>query len=123
MIAFRRKPMGSAEKEDSRPSYGAFAFRMVRCNAAVTFRSEAAWINLNLAFKELFTGLFAGLGAPYSAAQYCADRIVGWCTNWLGHLIAIPLDPESKYPDADHGQQAMGNSASQIQKAGLNATR
>ena len=67
-----------AEKEDARPSQGAFRFRLGRSNVAVDFRSEAARIDLNMAPKELLAGLFAGLGTRYDAAEYYADRIIGW---------------------------------------------
>jgi len=67
-----------AEKEDVRPTQGAFRFRLGRSNVAVDFRSEAARIDLNMAPKELLAGLFAGLGTRYDAAEYYADRIVGW---------------------------------------------
>jgi general secretion pathway protein K len=44
----------------------------------VTFRSEAARIDLNAAPKTLLTGLIIGLGgAPSNAADY-ADRILAW---------------------------------------------
>jgi general secretion pathway protein K len=70
-----------AEKEDSRPTRGAFRFRIGRAAVAVNFLNEAARIDLNMAPKELLAGLFAGLGAPPDAAQYYADRIVGWRTK------------------------------------------
>jgi general secretion pathway protein K len=63
---------------DTRPTQGAFRFRMGRCDVAVEFRSEAARIDLNAAPKELLAGLFAGLGARSDAAEFYADRIVGW---------------------------------------------
>jgi general secretion pathway protein K len=44
----------------------------------VTFRSEAARIDLNMASKELLAGLIVGLGGtPENAAEY-TDRIVAW---------------------------------------------
>jgi general secretion pathway protein K len=68
----------SAQDTDARPGQGAFRFRMGRAAVAVDFRSEAARIDLNAAPKELLAGLFAGLGARPDAAEYYADRIVGW---------------------------------------------
>ena len=68
----------SAQNVDTRPTQGAFRFRMGRADVAVDFRSEAARIDLNLAPKELLAGLFAALGAPYDAAESYADRIIGW---------------------------------------------
>jgi general secretion pathway protein K len=63
---------------DSRPTQGAFRFRMGRSDVAVDFRTEAARIDLNMAPKELLAGLFAGLGARFDAAESYADRIIGW---------------------------------------------
>ncbi len=68
----------SAGEADSRPTQGAFRFRMGRAGVAVDFRTEAARIDLNMAPKELLAGLLAGLGAPSGAAEYYADRIIGW---------------------------------------------
>jgi general secretion pathway protein K len=68
----------SAKDVDSRPTQGAFRFRMGRADVAVDFRSEAARIDLNAAPKELLAGLLAGLGARADAAAYYADRIIGW---------------------------------------------
>jgi general secretion pathway protein K len=67
--------------KESRPTRGAFNFRLGHANAAVDFCSEAARIDLNEAPKELLAGLFAALGAhPNDAAQY-ADRVIGWRTT------------------------------------------
>jgi general secretion pathway protein K len=63
---------------DARPSRGDFVFRLGRANVAVEFRSETARVDLNSAPKDLLAGLFAGLGVPYSNAQYYADRIIAW---------------------------------------------
>jgi len=64
----------------SRPTRGAFNFRMGNADIAVAFQSEAARIDLNAAPKELLAGLFIALHvAPDSAANY-ADRIVAWRT-------------------------------------------
>ena len=60
---------------------GSFRFRMDDADVAVTFTSEAARIDLNLAPKELLAGLFAALGARKDAAMEDAERIVGWRTR------------------------------------------
>jgi general secretion pathway protein K len=65
---------------DDRPSRGDFTFRLGRAAVAVEFRSEAGRIDLNSASKDLLAGLFAGLGAKYSDAEYYADRVIGWRT-------------------------------------------
>jgi general secretion pathway protein K len=53
---------------------------MGAARVSVTFRSEAARIDLNAAPKGLLAGLIIGLGgAPSNAADY-ADRIVAWRT-------------------------------------------
>jgi general secretion pathway protein K len=68
----------TAVRGDDRPSSGTFNARMGAARVAVTFRSEAARIDLNLAPKGLLAGLIIGLGgAPANAADY-ADRIVAW---------------------------------------------
>ena len=70
----------TATDADNRPSRGEFAFRLGRAAVAVDFRSEAGRIDLNSAPKESLAGLFAGLGAKYSAAEYYAERVIGWRT-------------------------------------------
>src|SRR3954467_10518904 len=68
----------TAVTEDARPSSGTFNARMGAARVTVTFRSEAARIDLNAAPKGLLTGLIVGLGgAPANAADY-ADRIMAW---------------------------------------------
>jgi general secretion pathway protein K len=63
---------------NSRPTSGRFTFSAGDATAVVDFRSEAARIDLNAAPKELLAGLFAALGAQRSAAEFYADRIIGW---------------------------------------------
>src|SRR5215510_2588622 len=67
--------------EESRPTRGAFDFRLGRANVAVEFCSEAARIDLNEAPKPLLSGLFIALGAQPDAARQYADRVVGWRTT------------------------------------------
>jgi len=71
----------TAVDENSRPTQGAFSFRMGRSDVAVAFRSETARIDLNAAPKELLAGLCAALGASRDDAAYFADRIIGWRTK------------------------------------------
>jgi general secretion pathway protein K len=47
--------------KSSRPSRGGFRFRAGTANVGVTFISEAARIDLNMASKEMLAGLFAAL--------------------------------------------------------------
>jgi general secretion pathway protein K len=68
----------SVAKPDALPGQRDFRFRLGRSDIAVEFRSEATRIDLNLAPKALLAGLFADLGARYDAAEYYADRIIGW---------------------------------------------
>jgi len=68
-------------RDDTRPQRGSFQFRMNDADVAVTFTSEAARIDLNLAPKELLAGLFAALGARKDAAMEDAERVVGWRTR------------------------------------------
>ena len=65
----------------SRPSSGAFSFRLGRASAAVEFQSEGARIDLNYASADLLSGLFATLGTDKDAADFAAARIVGWRTG------------------------------------------
>src|SRR3979490_1322469 len=68
----------TAVGENARPSSGTFNARMGAARVTVTFRSEAARIDLNAAPKGLLAGLIVGLGGtPANAADY-ADRIVAW---------------------------------------------
>jgi general secretion pathway protein K len=68
----------TAVGEEGRPSSGTFNARMGTARVSVTFRSEAARIDLNAAPKGLLAGLIIGLGgAPSNAADY-ADRILAW---------------------------------------------
>ena len=70
----------TAVSENVRPSSGRFTARMGAARVSVTFRSEAARIDLNAAPKGLLAGLIIGLGgAPANAADY-ADRILAWRT-------------------------------------------
>ena len=66
--------------DNARPSHGTFHFRMDNADVVVSFKSEAARIDLNFAPKEVLANLFAGLGAG-KAAQEDADRIIGWRTR------------------------------------------
>src|SRR3954470_7904637 len=68
----------TAVRQDARPSSGTFNARSGGARVAVTFRSEAARIDLNAGSKGLLAGLIIGLGgAPANAADY-ADRILAW---------------------------------------------
>ncbi len=61
-----------------RPVLGRFSFRQGSAAVDVAFSSENGRVDLNFAPKEVLAGLFIGLGADSQAAQYFADRIVGW---------------------------------------------
>jgi general secretion pathway protein K len=60
------------------PSRGSFEFRLGHADVAVGFRSEAARIDLNLASKELLSGLLVALGAEPKIADALATHIVAW---------------------------------------------
>ena len=60
------------------PARGSFLFRIGNAEVNAEFRAETARIDLNAAPKALLAGLFATLGAQRSAADYYADRIIGW---------------------------------------------
>ncbi|MGH6820279.1 MAG: general secretion pathway protein GspK, partial [Methylocella sp.] len=65
----------------SRPTSGAFDFQLGRSHVGVAFRSEGARIDLNLAPKELLSGLCRVLGAKPEDADSYADHIVAWRTK------------------------------------------
>jgi general secretion pathway protein K len=68
----------TAVAEKARPTSGTFDARLGKGRLTVTFRSEAARIDLNAAPKSLLAGLMIGIGvAPSNAADY-ADRILAW---------------------------------------------
>ncbi len=64
----------------TRPTRGRLQFRMGSAEVAVGYRSENARIDLNLAPKELLSGLLIALGAKREDAAGFADRIVAWRT-------------------------------------------
>jgi general secretion pathway protein K len=68
----------TAVNEDLRPTSGTFNARVGTGKLTVTFRSEAARIDLNAAPKGLLAGLMIGLGAAPSDAATYADRILAW---------------------------------------------
>ena len=79
--------------EDLRPTSGTFNARVGAGKVSVTFRSEAARIDLNAAPKGLLAGLMIGLGAAPSDAAAYADRILAWrAPTELGDD-----DPENSY--------------------------
>ena len=68
----------TAVNEARRPTSGTFNARVGAGSVSVTFRSEAARVDLNSASKGLLAGLMIGLGAaPSNAASY-TDRIIAW---------------------------------------------
>jgi general secretion pathway protein K len=91
--------------DKARPSHGTFPFRMDDANVVVSFKSEAARIDLNFAPKELLASLFAGLGANKAAAQEDADRIVGWRTR--------PVPGAANDEEALYGASGLGYSPRQ----------
>ena len=64
-----------------RPTSGAFGFEIGRSRVDVAFRSEGARIDLNLAPKEMLSGLFVVLGVSPEVADTYADRIIAWRTK------------------------------------------
>jgi general secretion pathway protein K len=68
----------TAVREDVRPTSGTFDARVGTGKVSVTFRSEAARIDLNAAPKGVLAGLMIGLGAAPSDAVTYADRILAW---------------------------------------------
>jgi general secretion pathway protein K len=84
--------LGNA-RDLARPTSGTFNARVGAGRVVVTFRSEAARVDLNAAPKSLLAGLTIGLGAnPSDAASY-AERIMAWRTP----TEAGEDDPENSF--------------------------
>jgi len=66
--------------EKARPAQGSFQLRLDNAQVSVSFTSEAARVDLNLAPKELLANLFEVLGADPKVAEEAADRVDGWRT-------------------------------------------
>jgi general secretion pathway protein K len=67
-------------KDSDRPTHGIVETRLGPTQFRIEFRSEGARVDLNLASKELLTGLMQGLGASIDDARTYADRIIAWRT-------------------------------------------
>jgi general secretion pathway protein K len=89
LAAFRL--LGTAEA--GRPTSGTFNAKVGTSRVTVTFRSEAARVDLNAASRSLLAGLIAGLGASPANAETFAERIVAWRTP----TEAGADDPESSF--------------------------
>jgi general secretion pathway protein K len=70
----------TAVKEEARPSSGTFDARLGTSRISVTFRSEAARIDLNSAPKAMLIGLITGFGVAASDAAGYVDHIFAWRT-------------------------------------------
>jgi general secretion pathway protein K len=68
----------AGRNEAVRPTSGTFNARVGGGRVFVTFRSEAARIDLNAAPKSLLSGLMIGLGVSAASAATYADRILAW---------------------------------------------
>ena len=68
----------AGRSEVARPTSGTFNARVGMGRVFVTFRSEAARVDLNMASKGLLAGLMIGLGVSPSDAAGYADRILAW---------------------------------------------
>ncbi|MGY8668362.1 type II secretory protein PulK [Bradyrhizobium sp. UFLA05-109] len=80
-------------KSETRPTSGTFNARIGAGRVSVTFRSEAARIDLNAAPKGLLAGLMIGLGISETDAASYADRILAWRAS----TEAGSDDPENSY--------------------------
>ncbi|MDB5575024.1 MAG: hypothetical protein JWR80_200, partial [Bradyrhizobium sp.] len=83
----------TAVRQDGRPSSGTFNARMGAARLSVTFRSEAARIDLNAAPKGLLAKLMVGLGASEANAASYAERIMAWRAS----TEAGDDDPENSF--------------------------
>jgi len=73
---------GQIERPKNRPEpgHGRFRFRLNRAEVQVSYLSEGARIDLNVAPKALLAGLFTALGAPADKAADYADNVIAWRT-------------------------------------------
>jgi len=68
----------TAQDEATRPTSGTFNARVGAGRVSVTFRSEAARVDLNMAPKAVLAGLMTALGVSADNAPVYADRILAW---------------------------------------------
>jgi general secretion pathway protein K len=68
----------TGQDETARPTSGTFNARVGAGRVSVTFRSEAARIDLNTAPKPMLAGLMTTLGVSAMDAPVYADRILAW---------------------------------------------
>lgn len=68
----------TAQNEAVRPTSGTFNARVGAGRVSVTFRSEAARVDLNMAPKAVLAGLMMALGVSADNAPVYADRILAW---------------------------------------------
>src|SRR5947209_5182730 len=66
----------TAQPEATRPTSGTFNARVGAGRVSVTFRSEAARVDLNAAPKPMLVGLMTALGVSAMDAPVYADRIL-----------------------------------------------
>jgi general secretion pathway protein K len=67
-----------AGPDETRPPQGAFTVRLAHSTINVSFVSESARIDLNVAPEGLLEGLFAAVGATRPQAASFADHVIGW---------------------------------------------
>ncbi|WLA54321.1 general secretion pathway protein GspK [Bradyrhizobium diazoefficiens] len=68
----------TGQDEAARPTSGTFNARIGAGRVSVTFRSEAARIDLNMAPKPILAGLMTTVGVSAMDAPVYADRILAW---------------------------------------------
>ncbi|RXT36753.1 general secretion pathway protein GspK [Bradyrhizobium betae] len=68
----------TTQPEATRPTSGTFNARVGAGRVSVTFRSEAARVDLNSAPKAMLAGLMTALGVSEADASVYADRILAW---------------------------------------------
>jgi general secretion pathway protein K len=68
----------TAQPEATRATSGTFNARVGAGRVSVTFRSEAARVDLNMAPKPMLAGLMTALGVSATDAPAYADRILAW---------------------------------------------
>jgi len=86
----------TAVRAEGRPSSGTFNARIGAARVSVTFRSEAARIDLNAAPKALLAGLMIGLGAT-PARHRAVTGQAGYGPGWSSRRRASGPTPNRRW--------------------------
>lgn len=115
------KPSAPVSRVDPKvpppPTRGDFSFRLGRANVAVSFISEAARIDLNVASPQLLASFFTVLGAQRAEAEQYVERIVGWTKR--PRTAAAQDNEEAAYRAAGRSYSPRGGPFAHIDELSL----